>query len=784
MEENIFQYRGSKCHCFSEEARESGYVGRHYMDAQVTRAQRTIRHVTSTTADTVPAAAQDGATADKLVESCSDDEPEVVAVSLPVAAILRSRTPEALRALIASAESELTVENQQQDHAEVSRRTEALAVSSNPRTQHQPLPQPAATTAVKTVTLSSLLPSADASAVEVPPSKRPRKDPDPQGQQVHQQELVQLQDEQLLQHAPKAHEQRTLAETSAVCSMQVPLRCCSAGTLAAEAEAGEETGPVLTSLVVGGLQDLAEKYQHQGDTWRALSFQRAAAVITAACNSSEAPSEFSGRRRYDSAAPTAATAVLKGGLTSKNLHLLRYLPGVGPSVMATVCEIAERGNSSRIRVIQGDTAATTAKQQLQLIFGVGPNTAEAWHTKGLSIQSLRRAHQHSQNLQQQSQHQQSSRGLPVSRHVHSAINQPTAAFRLRKEQAISLRYAEAFAVKISRTEVYAVWAFVKRLLLHSPCGNTDSGPFSSCDSNYSNCIAGADCNCLCCSCCGVSCTSYFYGRNKAQHLGALREAICCGSFRRGCEECGDIDLLLLRKNDCANPRLIFRVVELLRQQGLILDDLQYKRIKCREDFAAFSAKAAAQAGAESSEERGTEVSLPGSSPSPIARPVRMVASTRKEKGSSEGYFGICCWPPRWESVPPLYNRLQNTNLSCAAAAAGHPWCRSAAAGCPVCAAAWPGPTLARRIDIKIYPEKMKATALLYFTGCALFNRSSRALAKRLGYSLDDTGLYVVRRDSGVTQVKGFVPCKTEKDIFDALGLEFLPPEKRRGPLQP
>ena len=245
----------------------------------------------------------------------------------------------------------------------------------------------------------------------------------------------------------------------------------------------------------------------------------------------------------------------------------------------------------------------------------------------------------------------------------------------------------------------------------------------------------------------------------------------------------------------------FRLVQVLRQQGLILDDLQYKVMRQNpksEGVRAAAPPSAAPAGdAESVGSEDSErdrsphskVSPPAAAAAAAARHPRLLPLTGKEKGTYESYFGVCCWPP----TPP-YSSSSNScccngsNVGCAAAAAGQSSCPAAEAGCPTCASSWLGPRLARRIDIKIYPQHMRAPALLYFTGCAIFNRSSRAWAKRLGYSLDDTGLYaVLRAPAGAPKEKhiwGFVPCETEEDIFEALGLVFVPPHKREGPAQP
>ena len=79
----------------------------------------------------------------------------------------------------------------------------------------------------------------------------------------------------------------------------------------------------------------------------------------------------------------------------------------------------------------------------------------------------------------------------------------------------------------------------------------------------------------------------------------------------------------------------------------------------------------------------------------------------------------------------------------------------------------------RRIDIKYVKPESYFTALMHFTGGKLFNVQIRELAKHLNYMLNEYGLYKVKNG-----VKVRVEINSEKDIFDALGLEYIPPNKR------
>lgn len=84
------------------------------------------------------------------------------------------------------------------------------------------------------------------------------------------------------------------------------------------------------------------------------------------------------------------------------------------------------------------------------------------------------------------------------------------------------------------------------------------------------------------------------------------------------------------------------------------------------------------------------------------------------------------------------------------------------------------PPVHRRIDIKVYETDAFPTALLYFTGSDKFNRSMRLWAKRKGYALQDKGLFRDRSEAAASRVR----VRDEKDIFDALQLDYVAPKDR------
>lgn len=77
----------------------------------------------------------------------------------------------------------------------------------------------------------------------------------------------------------------------------------------------------------------------------------------------------------------------------------------------------------------------------------------------------------------------------------------------------------------------------------------------------------------------------------------------------------------------------------------------------------------------------------------------------------------------------------------------------------------------RRIDIKVYTKEEFPFAVLYFTGNAYFNRSMRLFAKKKKMHLSDKELSY--RSTGKK-----IECKTEEEIFKALGIAYKSPNER------
>lgn len=95
----------------------------------------------------------------------------------------------------------------------------------------------------------------------------------------------------------------------------------------------------------------------------------------------------------------------------------------------------------------------------------------------------------------------------------------------------------------------------------------------------------------------------------------------------------------------------------------------------------------------------------------------------------------------------------------------------------------------RRIDVKVYAPQHYACALLYFTGSDHFNRSMRCFAKAKGFTLCDRGLRPTVRRGKATDSRGKyvdnkvavgrpVEFEREEDVFAFLELPYKTPPER------
>jgi NAD-dependent DNA ligase/DNA polymerase/3'-5' exonuclease PolX len=83
---------------------------------------------------------------------------------------------------------------------------------------------------------------------------------------------------------------------------------------------------------------------------------------------------------------------------------------------------------------------------------------------------------------------------------------------------------------------------------------------------------------------------------------------------------------------------------------------------------------------------------------------------------------------------------------------------------------------ARRLDFMFTTQEEYPFAVLYFTGSKIFNTLMRSQALKLGYTMNEHGLYTFKK--GVKGAKIDRKFKDEKDIFDFLNIKWVEPEDR------
>jgi len=84
-------------------------------------------------------------------------------------------------------------------------------------------------------------------------------------------------------------------------------------------------------------------------------------------------------------------------------------------------------------------------------------------------------------------------------------------------------------------------------------------------------------------------------------------------------------------------------------------------------------------------------------------------------------------------------------------------------------------------DLRVVSDAQFPFALAYFTGSKEHNIALRARALARGLSLNEYGFSKTGKDKdekGARDTGSVIPCRTEQDIYEALGLDYIPPELR------
>jgi DNA polymerase (family X) len=85
-----------------------------------------------------------------------------------------------------------------------------------------------------------------------------------------------------------------------------------------------------------------------------------------------------------------------------------------------------------------------------------------------------------------------------------------------------------------------------------------------------------------------------------------------------------------------------------------------------------------------------------------------------------------------------------------------------------------------QVDLRVLPRESWGAAMMYFTGSKEHNVRLRERALKLGYTLNEYGLYPLDGSDEPPHKRGLTPVAgaTEHDVFKALGVPWVPPEMR------
>jgi DNA polymerase lambda/DNA polymerase IV len=225
---------------------------------------------------------------------------------------------------------------------------------------------------------------------------------------------------------------------------------------------------------------------------------------------------------------------------------------------------------------------------------------------------------------------------------------------------------------------------------------------------------------------------FAYVQREAARLDPGVELLVGGSYRRGAESSGDIDIIVTRRGTEGASELVpflEELVEVLTRKGFL-----------------------------------------------VATLAALHANRVGKDGAGSKWHG-CCVLPSDEEGEADPNPDPNTNTDGGGSGGGGgSSSSSSSSGAPQKKA-----PLWRRIDFLLVPEAEYGAALIYFTGNDIFNRSLRLLASKKGMRLNQRGLYkeVLRGKNRAKVTEGqLLEGRDEKRIFELLGVKWREPWER------
>ncbi|KAM5174748.1 DNA polymerase beta isoform 1-T1 [Callospermophilus lateralis] len=234
--------------------------------------------------------------------------------------------------------------------------------------------------------------------------------------------------------------------------------------------------------------------------------------------------------------------------------------------------------------------------------------------------------------------------------------------------------------------------------------------------------------------------------NEVKKVDSEYIATVCGSFRRGAESSGDMDVLLTHPNftseSTKQPKLLHRVVEQLQKVHFITDMLSKGETKfmgwgCGSSTSALTWHACGPGSILSTTYKQDVVSADNQKIN-IKKILSLSLSHslfKKKKKKKNPFQGVCQLPSKNDEKEYPH----------------------------------------RRIDIRLIPKDQYYCGVLYFTGSDIFNKNMRAHALEKGFTINE---YTIR-PLGVTGVAGEpLPVDSERDIFDYIQWKYREPKDR------
>ncbi|CUG88930.1 Hypothetical protein, putative [Bodo saltans] len=505
--------------------------------------------------------------------------------------------------------------------------------------------------------------------------------------------------------------------------------------LSPSAAAPEAPRVALNQPLLTQLAELKSVYEATGDQWRMYAYNKAIGVIK------RVPFQV------------------------QRVEQLASYQGLGHRILNKVREILNTGTTTKLHVLR-TTPHVAAMEAFSKIWGVGPSTARRLSTyAGGSVSGTTAAT------------------------AAAVAGQPTRPLRtiddlrccselehlLSPQQLVGLRHYEDLEERIPREEVTALIAFVQESL------------------------------------------KAVVGEKRAANI----DVVACGSYRRRKATSGDVDILLCDHNhgSCSSTdgllgRLVQQLKRPFRQQQLTDESSKKLLVMHSKTAAAFVDQPSSVKTYHDETQHASKMGVHMGQCS-----VRCKCSRRQhafivedltvshrglQEVHSDSWFGVvqlpdCCAATSTSSkeanaqdkVTKMeiksgsgHENPSGTRCCCVHRKVDHAEevvVEAMVGGQPSIGEAYTcGSHYSRRMDIKLYPPDQFAFALLYFTGSDYFNRSMRLFCQKRGWSLSDKDLKPVVRVRGekVHETAHGVPCKTERDIFEAIGLPYKEPWER------